>query len=277
MRVQRDKPDDTTDKLVHHFGSARERSRRTITLIAVIEGRIRCFGVEDMRHNAILVILALVSGFTHLGEPAQAGIRMPDAVLYGNVFIDGDPVTAAADVMVFARMPDQAQVIATYQMGQSSVPGDLYVLRVKVESTADGSVPIPGAIALAADFDLFARHNVCAAGARQGLACSSDADCLDSECGREQFQRRVTVTGVGMIQERHVYIGAEPIYGDVNHDETLNIFDVFCVLDALAGVFDECSFEDVDIEPCGGNGTVNVLDVIAVLNAIAGIDPCGGE
>ena len=229
-----------------------------------------------MKHNAIFLILALVAGSIRLGEPAQAGIRVPDAVLYGNVFVDSDPVTAAADITVFARMPDQPQVVATYQMGQSSVAGDLYVLRVKVESTADGAVPSPGAVALGADFDLFVRHNVCATGARQGLACSSDADCLGAECGREQFQRRVTVTGIGMIQERHVCIGIVPIYGDVNHDGMVNIFDVFCVLDALAGVFDECSFEDVDIEPCGGNGIINVFDVIAVLNAIAGVDPCGG-
>ncbi len=63
-------------------------------------------------------------------------------------------------------------------------------------------------------------------------------------------------------------------YGDVNHDTTVSLFDLFCVLDGFADIFVNCSFEDIDINPCAGNGTVNLGDLFAVLNAFSDIDPC---
>ena len=66
------------------------------------------------------------------------------------------------------------------------------------------------------------------------------------------------------------------LYGDVDHNGVLNVFDVFCVLDGIAGDFSTCSFADDDIHPCEPNGVLNVLDVLAVLDAISGIDPCCG-
>ncbi len=65
-------------------------------------------------------------------------------------------------------------------------------------------------------------------------------------------------------------------YGDVNHDTTVSLFDLFCVLDGFADVFDTCSFEDIDIEPCAGNETINLLDLFAVLDAFSDVDPCCG-
>jgi len=64
------------------------------------------------------------------------------------------------------------------------------------------------------------------------------------------------------------------IYGDVNHNNTVNLFDLFCVLDGFAGTFTECSAADVDVEPCVGNLTINLFDLFAVLDAFSGIDPC---
>jgi hypothetical protein len=66
------------------------------------------------------------------------------------------------------------------------------------------------------------------------------------------------------------------LYGDVDANDVLSLFDIFCVLDGIGGDFSTCSFEDDDVEPCGGNDTVNLLDVFAVLDAIVGIDPCCG-
>jgi len=63
-------------------------------------------------------------------------------------------------------------------------------------------------------------------------------------------------------------------YGDVDHNDAVGIFDLFCVLNGFSGEFVECTFEDVDIEPCVGNGSVNVFDLFAVLNAFGGEDPC---
>ncbi len=65
-------------------------------------------------------------------------------------------------------------------------------------------------------------------------------------------------------------------YGDVDHNLTVNLFDLFCVLDGFSGIFTTCSFADNDIEPCGGNGTLNLFDLFAVLDVFSGIDPCCG-
>ncbi len=60
-------------------------------------------------------------------------------------------------------------------------------------------------------------------------------------------------------------------------DQTINLFDVFCIINAF---FDEyssptCSFQTADLEPCGGgNGTINLLDLFAVLEALAGCEDC---
>ncbi len=63
-------------------------------------------------------------------------------------------------------------------------------------------------------------------------------------------------------------------YGDANEDGVKNIFDIFCMLDVIAGTPGTCNKEQADIQPCAGNGVVSILDVFAVLDAIGGIDPC---
>ena len=72
----------------------------------------------------------------------------------------------------------------------------------------------------------------------------------------------------------------EYAYGNVDRNrdpqggDVINLFDVFCILDGIAGDFSLCAFEQDDVHPCGGNDEINVLDVIAVLDALQGIDPC---
>ncbi len=64
-------------------------------------------------------------------------------------------------------------------------------------------------------------------------------------------------------------------YGDVDGNGVVNLFDLFCVLDAFSGVFEDCEPFEVDIEPCSGSGTIDLQDLFAVLNAFNDIDPCG--
>jgi len=63
-------------------------------------------------------------------------------------------------------------------------------------------------------------------------------------------------------------------YGDVTHDGFVSLSDVFCQLDGYQGDFSQCPFEDLDIQPCAGNGVINLLDIFAVLDAFEGTDPC---
>ncbi|NOS99801.1 MAG: hypothetical protein HOP29_04150 [Phycisphaerales bacterium] len=63
--------------------------------------------------------------------------------------------------------------------------------------------------------------------------------------------------------------------GDVNHDGTVDIFDILCVLDGFAGVFVTCAPEDVDLVPCpDGDAAVDIFDILAVLDAFSGDDVC---
>jgi len=69
--------------------------------------------------------------------PAHATLSEPDNVLYGNISIDGVPVTAArTDVVIEARRTLNGPAIASYRIGTSSTLGGLYALRLQLESVA---------------------------------------------------------------------------------------------------------------------------------------------
>jgi len=65
-------------------------------------------------------------------------------------------------------------------------------------------------------------------------------------------------------------------YGDVDHNESVNVFDLFCILDGFSGDFSVCAFTDSDLSPCSPNGTINIFDLVAVLDAFNGMDACCG-
>ena len=71
------------------------------------------------------------------------------------------------------------------------------------------------------------------------------------------------------------------LYGDVNCDAVINIFDIFCQLDLIStggtSTMPGCNFSNADIDPCTGNAVISIFDIFAVLDAIAGIDPCCGR
>ena len=66
------------------------------------------------------------------------------------------------------------------------------------------------------------------------------------------------------------------MYGDVDRNGTVNIFDLLCVLAGFAGDFSVCTFVEDDLHPCAGDDTINIFDLLAVLSAFSGIDPCCG-
>lgn len=64
------------------------------------------------------------------------------------------------------------------------------------------------------------------------------------------------------------------IFGDVNHDGTVDIFDILCVLDGFSGVFAACTYDDVNIAPCTPDVPVDIFDILAVLDAFSGLNLC---
>ncbi len=65
-------------------------------------------------------------------------------------------------------------------------------------------------------------------------------------------------------------------YGDVTGEGTVNLLDIFGMLDQMAGANNDSTLHVHDIYPCAGDGVVNLFDVFAALDAIAGVDPCCG-
>ncbi len=64
------------------------------------------------------------------------------------------------------------------------------------------------------------------------------------------------------------------IYGDVDHNGTVNLTDLFCVLAGFSDLFVDCTFHDIDIHPCIGNDTINLFDLFGVIGAFSAEDPC---
>ncbi len=94
------------------------------------------------------------------------------------------------------------------------------------------------------------------------VECTERAQCLiDDPCAREACVEGVcTYTDVA--------------YGDVDGNGVRNLFDIICIIKGMGGEFERCTFEDADIEPCGGNGLLDDFDVMAAAEATIGVDPC---
>ena len=134
----------------------------------------------------------------------------------------------------------------------------------------DGCCP-PGANAINDDdCEPVCGNGVCEPG--EEIACLADCDCVeDADCDDDYVcTYDQCITGVCSNTPRD--------YGDIDGSGTRNVFDIFCILDLIAGepVEPECAAVNADVEPCVANGTLNVFDVFAVLSAIAGTDPCCG-
>jgi hypothetical protein len=73
---------------------------------------------------------------------ANASIPEPDVVLYGTVRIGGFEVTVFDNVDVFATHGSASDTpLGSYHLGDIPEAGDQYVLRIRLESLADGSAP----------------------------------------------------------------------------------------------------------------------------------------
>lgn len=73
--------------------------------------------------------------------PVDARIPEPDAMVHGQILVDGQVVGASrTDVVVEARRLVDGVVLAGYRMGSDPDVGDRYVLRIPLES---GTPPVP--------------------------------------------------------------------------------------------------------------------------------------
>lgn len=65
------------------------------------------------------------------------------------------------------------------------------------------------------------------------------------------------------------------MFGDVNNDGEVDIFDILCVLDGFAGTFNPpCTFSNVNLAPCEPDEVIDIFDILAVLDAFSGVNVC---
>jgi hypothetical protein len=136
-----------------------------------------------------------------------AGIPEPDAILYGRVWVDGNPIGATDDVTVIARVDEAPDPVGTYHMGDNPAAGDLYVLRLRLESVADGSTQSANAALIGQTARIFVQ---------QGSGPASQV-------------AQLVIAGRGQILNLH--LGP----GDFDNDGDVDLGDFLVFVECLAG------------------------------------------
>jgi hypothetical protein len=147
------------------------------------------------------VLLIVLMNITTL----QAGIPIPDLTLYGEVTVGGEPIGAHDDVSIIARVNgDPNSLVGAYRMGDIPSAGDNYVLRIRLESPADGSSQSANAALIGQTVYIFAKIS----------------NYLEVPAGS------VTIQESGVAQQLDLHNGSV-IYpnGDLNADGIVNFID----------------------------------------------------
>ncbi len=128
---------------------------------------------------------------------ALAGIPLPDAVLFSKIVVNGDVADAGDDITIIARCGDND--VAEYKMGDVPNAGDSFVLRIPVESLADGADPSDKAIRLGDIVNIFVVQNaICNGGDNAGQPCVGSEECPGGSCGGvESFVTSTCIEDLG--------------------------------------------------------------------------------
>jgi hypothetical protein len=97
------------------------------------------FKSAGLRRAAVLLVGA--QAFVMLLTPSQAGLPLPDHIVYGTITISNQPVTSAnTDVTVEARFSSNGPLVASYAMGSAARLGTYYYeLRFQLEDASPSS------------------------------------------------------------------------------------------------------------------------------------------
>lgn len=143
--------------------------------------------------------------------------------------------------------------------GQAGVTNELQKLTAgeQVSPTVTEPVTAPECVF---DYECFPRPNVC-----YTPICCTQSRVDQGYCAADEIGACTAIYR---------------LYGDIDENGVgPKVFDIFCVLDIIAGDEGRCTFEQTDIvgnagSPCTPNGVVNVFEALACLEALEGTDPC---
>lgn len=146
-----------------------------------------------MRARTFVLLIAVTSIAT-----MQAGIPEPDMTLFGEISVAGSAVGAQDEVSVIARVDgNPSSLVGAYKMGDNPQAGDYYVLRVRLESPADGSEQSNNAALIGQTVNIYLKTSqylellvgsvtVTESGATQYLDLDSDAvEFHEADCNKD--------------------------------------------------------------------------------------------
>lgn len=184
-----------------------------------------------------------------LTSAAGAGVTLPDCVLVGTIRVNGAPVSAQTDALVYAKVDtdgdgvlDDETPVGTYRMGTRAGIGDRYALRIRVESNIDGEPQSRNAARVGQTAALYVQMGA-AAPVEVGL---------------------FFIHAPGLVTTRDLVLDAIGLRGDLNCDGAVTNFDIdaFVLLIAdpagYAAQYPMCSPLAGDIND---DGVVNNFDI----------------
>ncbi len=174
-----------------------------------------------------------------------SGIPEPDVVLYGQVFVNRLLQNAATDLTVVARVGGVPNPIARYRMGQNAGVGDQYVLRLRLESLADGAAQSSNAALIGQTAQVLVQFG-------QGPELPA-ANHLIAERGRIHY--------LDLGERRR---------GDWNGDANLTLVDFAAFVECMRGPV-PTSGQCVAAFDFDGNSTVDLADFGALETAASGL------
>lgn len=197
MKPSHSKLDNAVDQLLHNSG---DPGRRSTHADAVPRRNRR----EVIMKISTICAVALTTTAA-ITTVVYGGITLPDAVFYGRILIDCQPVTAQDEVKVIAtiEVSGEERTVGTYKMGARAPLGDYYALRIPLESGADGSSHADGA-------------------ARVGDTVHIAVQQGD---GTPQPLANVVVTEIGLVSHLNLKVAAAPCPGDADEDLDVDLFD----------------------------------------------------
>ncbi|NOT00103.1 MAG: hypothetical protein HOP29_05705 [Phycisphaerales bacterium] len=190
------------------------------------------------------------------GDEFGFSVSVSGSAAVVGAYADDDAGMDSGSAYVFVR---SAGVWAQQQKltAADAAAGDLFGISVSVS----GDAAVVGAY-LDADVRSFAGSTY-AFGCAFAAPCDGDDDCDDDDVCTQDV---CAAASCGNPSRQ---------FGDANHDGSIDIFDILCVLDGFAGVFSVCALPNVDLTPCpGGDGIIDVFDILAVLDGFAGVNAC---
>lgn len=175
-------------------------------------------------HTLLVALLAALTTVVY------GGISVPDAVFYGRIMIDCQPLTTQDNVKVMAKVDGVAKPVGTCRMRARAPLGDHYSLHVRLESGADGSPHGDDAARLGDTVHISVQQG-------DNLA---------------QHVADVVVTEIGLVSQLNLKYPVTPCPGDSDEDGDADLYDFSMFQRCFTGLSGspapECAQCDFDVD-----------------------------